>query len=239
MIRMSERRPRAVSAMKMFCASESTQAITPRARWIPASRSTSSSAASLSRQGTAHLAPDAAEAADDEVVCVGVDHALRAALVKQAAELAGDEELGDGREPIEEGTYAKYLQRDDDDAPGGVVGILDRAERGDRVKRPHEPPAERGALHEREQDRPDGDQRRQCAQQDAQPAREAAQLAPGASALSDVPVTDDLASLGQVWRVVVAGGGHGSSSGRARRPGSCGLGRAAPAAPRGGAGGGG
>src|ERR1019366_8464778 len=79
--------------------------------------------------------------------------ALRAALVEQAAELAGDEELGDGRQAIEERTYAKQLERDDDCAPGGAVGVLDRAERGDRIERPHEPVAERGVLDQGEQDR--------------------------------------------------------------------------------------
>ena len=43
-----ERSSRAVSAMKMFSASESTHAITARARSIPADLRTSSSAASLS-----------------------------------------------------------------------------------------------------------------------------------------------------------------------------------------------
>ena len=84
------------------------------------------------------LAADAAEAADDEVVCVGVDHALGPPLVEQAAELAGDEELRHRRQAVEERTYAEQLQSDDHDPPGGVMWVLDRAERGDRVERPGE-----------------------------------------------------------------------------------------------------
>ncbi len=48
---MSERSSRAVSVVKMFSASESTQAITPAARMIPAARSTSSSEGEPSMNG--------------------------------------------------------------------------------------------------------------------------------------------------------------------------------------------
>ena len=51
-IAMSGRSSRADSVMKMLSASESTQAITPRARMIPAARRTSSSVASPSMKRT-------------------------------------------------------------------------------------------------------------------------------------------------------------------------------------------
>ncbi len=50
-MKMSDRSSRAVSAMKMFSASESTQAITPRARSIPACLRISSSEGWLSIRG--------------------------------------------------------------------------------------------------------------------------------------------------------------------------------------------
>ena len=49
---MSERSSRAVRVMKMFSASESTQAMTPAARMIPAARSVSSSDGEPSMNGT-------------------------------------------------------------------------------------------------------------------------------------------------------------------------------------------
>ena len=53
------------------------------------------------------LAADAAVAADDEVVLVGVDHSLHLARRQQAVQLAGDEELRHRCQPVKERTYAE------------------------------------------------------------------------------------------------------------------------------------
>ena len=79
MIRMSERSSRALSVMKMFSASESTHAITARARAIPASIRTSSSEAWPSM----YAAPSSC--AQLAVERVGVDHDVRRAGAPQVA----------------------------------------------------------------------------------------------------------------------------------------------------------
>src|ERR1035441_5064896 len=58
-------------------------------------------------QVAGHLAPDAAEAADDVVVGERVDHPLHAPGAQQVAEVPGDEELGDGGQRVEERTDAE------------------------------------------------------------------------------------------------------------------------------------
>jgi hypothetical protein len=97
-----------------------------------------------------HLTSDAAEAADDVVVGVGIDHLLDATLFEQPAELARDEELRHRRKAVEEGNDAEQLEPDLEDPTPGVARIGDRPNGRDRVDRPLEPVGQRGALDDRE-----------------------------------------------------------------------------------------
>ncbi len=102
---------------------------------------------------TCDLAAYASIPADDEVVCVGIDHLLNAALVQEAAELPGDEELGNCRQAVEERTYPEQLEDREDHAPAGVGGGGKRADGGDLVERPGQAEGDRGVLEQRERDR--------------------------------------------------------------------------------------
>jgi hypothetical protein len=84
------------------------------------------------------LAPDATEAADDVVVGQRVDHPLLAPGREHLAELTADEELGQGRERVEERTDAEDDQQHVDDLPHQGVRLGEPADRRHRVERPAE-----------------------------------------------------------------------------------------------------
>ena len=84
------------------------------------------------------LPPHPPEAADDVVVVERVDHLLGAPLGQDLAEMAGDEELRDRHEGVEQRTYAEDDQQDLDDLRAGAGGRRDRADRRDRVERQDE-----------------------------------------------------------------------------------------------------
>ncbi len=174
-----------------------------------------------------HLAAYASVAADDEVVCVGIDHLLDAALFQEAAELPGDEELGNRRQAVEERTYPEELEDREDYSTGIVVGSLQGADGRDLVQRPCAAVGDRGVLGHRERDRAadrDGDQ---CSEQPRESAGEVA-LCHGTN---DPPV-GQRAGPGRGGPAGPPRHHHAINGGRARRPGSCARGRSAPAARR-------
>ncbi len=97
-------------------------------------------------QVAARLAADAAEAADHVVVPQRIDLPQHPSLLEQAGEMAGNEELGDRDESVEEGTHAEDDQPDLEQLAAGAGRLGDRADRGDRVERPDEAEADRGPF---------------------------------------------------------------------------------------------
>jgi len=100
------------------------------------------------------LAPDAPEPADQMVVAERLDHPPYPPLGEQAAEVAGDEELGHRHQPIEERTHAEHDQQHLDDLSARRLRLGDRADGRDRVKGPDEPESDRGPLRDHEADGP-------------------------------------------------------------------------------------
>ena len=181
---------RAESVMKMFSASESTQAITARARSMPActqhlvvgGAALDEAHADVARllgvlgprvdhdvalagraQVAGDLAADAAEAADDHVVGQGVDGSLLAALVEEGAQVPGDEELDHRHQGVEQRTDAEH----DQDDPGDLAGDASRA--GCARPRSRSCRATRGSrpttfdvLEDRVGDRAEGEQQRRA-----------------------------------------------------------------------------
>ena len=94
-----------------------------------------------------------------------VDHPQGPAFAEQIPEVPGDEELGDRHQRVEERTHAEDLEDDLERAGGGLAGVGDRTDRGDRVEGPLEREADRHALDRGEADcagdEQDGDQHAQ------------------------------------------------------------------------------
>ncbi len=210
-IGMSARSSRAVSVMNTFSASESAHATSEQARSMPACsridviRRVALDEADAEPLGAGavaivgidddegglrrvqiarDLAPDAAEPADDVVVCERVDHPLHAPRGEQVADMPGDEELRHRGERVEERTDAQDGQQDDDDLPGGRVRLRKAADGRGRVERPAERVPEVDMLAESETDR----------SQEQQPGR-------GQAEQSEAPDED---------RQLVGGGGAGA-----------------------------
>jgi hypothetical protein len=133
-----------------------------------------------SAQVLGDLAPDAPEPTDDVVARERVDLLLHAALGEDLPEVAGDEELGDRDERVEERTDAEDDQRRLHELRRGVPGRRDRAHRGDRVERQDERVP--GAVVGR-QDEPGGARQQQRGDEQpelSEPARERHELPPAA-----------------------------------------------------------
>ncbi len=216
---MSGRSSRAVRQMKMFSASESTQAddragaldpgvaealdvrraavdeahadlgVLPVGDVVVDDHVAHAGGAEVAR----HLAPHAAVAADDVVVGERCGHAALPAFGEQLPEVARDEQLGDRDQGVEERTDAQEREQDLDDLAAGVRRTRDRPGRRHRVERADEGVPRALVLGDHEARGAQGQQRRDQEAEHPQPA-------------------------------------EGLSSDRAHPPGSCGRGTAARAA---------